>query len=79
MEISPESPAYESGLRIGDIMVGVGDEEVKEMKHILAALSNFSIGEVIEISVLRMGAKYQTSLRLLEKPLPMTDWRRRSR
>ncbi len=79
MEISPESPAYESGLRIGDIMVGVGEEEVKEMKHILTALSNFSIGEVIEISVLRMGGKYQTSLRLLEKPLPMTDWRRRSR
>ncbi|MCH8022477.1 MAG: trypsin-like peptidase domain-containing protein [Thaumarchaeota archaeon] len=79
MEISPESPAYESGLRIGDIMVGVGEEEIKEMKHILTALSNFSIGEVIEISVLRMGGKYQTSLRLLEKPLPMTDWRRRSR
>ena len=79
MEIAPESPAYEAGLRIGDIMVGVGKGEVKEMKHILSALSNFSIGEVIEISVLRMGGRYQTTLRLLEKPLPITDWRQRAR
>lgn len=79
MEIAPESPAYEAGLRVGDIMVAVGTGEVKEMKNILSTLSNFSPGEVIEISVLRMGGKYQTTLRLLEKPLPMTDWRRRAR
>ncbi|MFQ6011184.1 MAG: S1C family serine protease, partial [Nitrososphaerales archaeon] len=79
MEVSPEGPAYEAGLRVGDILVGVGKGEVKQMKDILTSLSNFSIGEVIEIAVLRMGKRYQTTLRLVEKPLPMTDWRRGGR
>jgi S1-C subfamily serine protease len=68
MEIIPKSPAYEAGLRIGDILVQIGSCEIKDMTDILTALSKHSIGEEVAISLLRMGQRYKTSLRLLEAP-----------
>lgn len=77
VEIGRESPAYEAGLRVGDILVQMGDQEVKDMKGLVLALSKLSIGEVLKIALVRMGRKYETSVRLVEAPSQVLPTRRR--
>ncbi|MCP8306724.1 MAG: trypsin-like peptidase domain-containing protein [archaeon] len=69
VQVAPESPSYEAGLRVGDILVKIGPYEIKNMTDLFAALSKLSIGEVVALSILRMGRKYETSLRLVEGPI----------
>lgn len=77
VEIAPQSPAYEAGLRVGDIITKIGTHQISRMKDLLVALSKLQIGEVVTISFLRMGRRYETSLRLLETPTPTISRRRR--
>ncbi len=77
VEIGREGPAYEAGLRVGDIIVKMGDEEINDMKDLVLALSKLSIGDVLKISLVRMGRKYDTSVRLVEAPSQVLPTRRR--
>jgi S1-C subfamily serine protease len=77
VEIGRESPAYEAGLRVGDILVQMGDQEIKDMKDLVLALSKLSIGYVLKIALVRMGRKYDTSVRLVEAPSQVLPRRRR--
>lgn len=77
VEIGSESPAYEAGLRVGDILVQMGEQEIKDMKDLVLALSKLSIGEVLKIALVRMGRKYDTSVRLVEAPSQVLPRRRR--
>lgn len=77
VEIGRESPAYEAGLRVGDILVQMGDQEVKDMKGLVLTLSKLSIGDVLKIALVRMGRKYDTSVRLVEAPSQVLPTRRR--
>jgi S1-C subfamily serine protease len=67
-EVARDSPAHEAGLRTGDILVEVGVQETREMKDLLLALSKQQIGEELEVSLIRNGRKFSTSLRLEEAP-----------
>lgn len=76
VEIGRESPAYEAGLRVGDILVRMGNQEIKDMKDLVLALSKLSIGDVLKIGLVRMGRKYDTSVRLVEAPSQVLPRRR---
>lgn len=77
VEIGRDSPAYEAGLRIGDILVQMGDQEVKDMKDLVQTLSRLSIGDAPKIVLVRMGRKYDTSVKLVEAPTQVLPRRRR--
>jgi len=81
IEVSRQSPAFEAGLRAGDVMVQIGNFEIKEMKDVLAALSKLTIGEGVSVSIVRRGSRQNSSLRLGEAPveLPMRERRRERR
>lgn len=66
--VSRQSPADEAGLREGDVIVGLGQYGISNMKDLLAALSKFSVGEGLGLSVYRHGARREFSLRLIELP-----------
>jgi S1-C subfamily serine protease len=76
-EVARDSPAHEAGLRTGDILVQVGVQETREMKDLLLALSKQQIGEELEVSLIRNGRKYSTSLRLEEAPARVQSRSRR--
>ncbi len=76
--VSREGPAYEAGLRQGDVIVRVGQTEIKAMKDLLLSLSKFEVGSVISIEYLRLGAMRQTTLRLTEVPTEMQNYLRRN-
>ncbi len=67
-EVGRDTPAYEGGLRSGDILIRVGNEEVKQMRDLLRSLSGVSVGDVLKISFMRGGREYETSVRLVESP-----------
>src|SRR2546422_4769857 len=72
VEIDPRGPAFQAGIRVGDVVVQVGPHEIKEMKDIISALSKLHINEEIEMSLIRLGTRRKTLLRLIEAPAQMT-------
>ena len=67
--LAREGPAFEAGLRVGDVITRLGDREVKQMKDLLLALSKLDVGSVVQLDYTRMGSRRTSSLRLLEVPL----------
>ncbi len=69
VEVDPRGPAYESGLRVGDVLTGIGSQDIKQMKDVLSALSKHTIKEEVDVRVLRMGTKRSIRLLLRESPI----------
>ena len=69
VEVDPQGPAYESGLRVGDVLIGLGSQDIRQMKDVLSALSKHSIREEVEVSFLRASARRSTRLLLRESPI----------
>src|SRR5437867_5200205 len=70
VEVDARGPAYESGLRVGDVIIGIGSQEINQMKDVLAALSKHAIREEVEIRFIRMTNKRTTRLLLRESTIP---------
>jgi serine protease Do len=75
-EVLGDSPAHRAGLREGDIVVGMGEAKVEQMKGLVTALSKFAIGERVTLDVVRAGTAYEAELRLAETPAPLLSRRR---
>jgi len=71
VEVDPHGPAYEAGLRVGDVVVQIGPHGIGQMKDVLSSLSKLRINDEVEVSVLRLGSRRKTSLRLMEAPVQM--------
>ena len=69
VEVDPRGPAYESGLRVGDVLIGIGSQDIKQMKDVLSALSKHGVREEVEVRFLRASAKRSTRLLLRESPI----------
>jgi serine protease Do len=75
-EVMRDSPAHVAGLREGDIVVGIGENKVEQMKGLVTALSKSAIGERVTMSFVRTGTTYEADLRLAEAPVPVLTRRR---
>ncbi len=69
VEVDSRGPAYEAGMRVGDVIIQVGSHPVKEMKDILMSLSKLAIKEEVEVGFVRLNAKRKALLRLKESPI----------
>jgi S1-C subfamily serine protease len=52
-EADKEGPAYEAGLRAGDVIVEVDDEEIEDVDDLMEVISDKEEGDKIEIKVIR--------------------------
>ena len=77
VEVDPRGPAYEAGMRVGDVIIQVGSHPVKEMKDILMSLSKLAIKEEVEVGFIRLNAKRKALLRLKESPIAVSASRER--
>ena len=75
-EVLHEGPARDAGLRVGDIVVKIGDSKVEGMKDLVGALSHLAIGEEVSVQFVRNGTSYETKLRLKEAPEKIVARRR---
>jgi serine protease Do len=67
-EVVPRSPAHKAGLKAGDVVTRVGPVEVRNVRDLVGALSNFPVGSDVEIGYRRKGSVYATSVPLQENP-----------
>jgi serine protease Do len=68
-EVMEGGPAFEGGMREGDILVEVEGTKVKGMKDLVAILSELTIGGVAKLVIVRTGRTLETTVRLLEAPV----------
>ena len=76
-EVLNEAPARDAGLRVGDILMKIGESKVEGMKDLVGALSHLAIGEEVSVQFVRNGTSYETKLRLKEAPAEKIVARRR--
>ena len=55
MELTPDSPAQEAGIRVGDIIVRMGDADVNAETPFINALARLRPGETAPIQIIRDG------------------------
>lgn len=64
--VAEDSPAAAGGLRAGDVIVGVGDEDVADPGDLRGALSDLDAGEV-SVRIVRDGAERTLTVELEER------------
>jgi len=72
VEVDSRGPAYEAGMRVGDVIIQIASHPVKQMKDILMALSKLTIKEEVEVGFIRLNAKRKALLRLKESPIAVS-------
>jgi serine protease Do len=75
-EVLNEAPARDAGLRVGDILMKIGESKVEGMKDLVGALSHLAIGEEVPVQFVRNGTSYETKLQLKEAPEKIVARRR---
>jgi serine protease Do len=67
-EVLPDGPADAAGLRVGDVIVRAGENEIRKTKDLLYALSRTRSGGKIPVEVNRMGSVQQLVVMPAEAP-----------
>ena len=67
-EVTAGNCAEKAGLKAKDIIVGLGDYEIKSVSDLTKALRKFKAGDTTLITVFRSGQELSLSITLDEKP-----------
>ena len=67
-QVGPGTPAAQAGLREGDIIVGFGDQEIKNDQQLRQAILARKPGDQVAVTVVRNGQRQQLQLKLGERP-----------
>jgi serine protease Do len=67
-DVMPGSSAEKAGLKIGDIVLTVGDKPVGNVREFALILYSYKIGQMAKIVVLRDGQEITTSVAVVERP-----------
>ncbi|MCA9332523.1 trypsin-like peptidase domain-containing protein [Candidatus Saccharibacteria bacterium] len=62
------SPAEKAGLKEGDIITKVNDEEINENTSLLSAVQKFKVGDTVELTVIRDGQEMK--IKAVLEPVP---------
>jgi serine protease Do len=68
-----ESPSARAGIEIGDVIVAAGGQRVNRVSELQRVIRGFKPGEVVDIEVMRFGAKKNFRVRLAEPPRVQDD------
>ena len=69
-EVAPGSPADEAGLEAGDVIVGLGDQEIATAQDLVEAIHSSQIGQRVKITFWRGDTQNTTYATLTERPPP---------
>ncbi len=68
--VSPDSPADEAGLKEGDVIVGLDDEEIANGRELIEGIHSRQVGQEVKIVYWRGNTKYTVHATLVESPPP---------
>ncbi len=63
-EVTPDSPAAQAGLKPGDVITNVGDQDVRDFEALLALLAKHKAGDKLAFHVRRGGQDQQVTVTL---------------
>lgn len=61
-EVMKDSPAYNSGVKRGDVIVNFGGREINEMKELPGLIASFKPGEKVDLTYIRNGEKDKVAI-----------------
>ena len=64
------SPSAKAGIEIGDIVIGAAGQRVNRISELQRVIRGFKPGDVVEVDVMRFGAKKTFRVRLSEPVIP---------
>jgi len=70
ISVDPDGPGRNAGLRQGDILVSWNGEALRSVRGLHALLGPESIGQSVELGVLRAGERTAVTVRVRERPTP---------
>lgn len=65
VDVQPESPAYDSGLKIGDIIIGADDKEINYVSDLRKEIYNSLDKGYVKLKVLREGVETSISVPII--------------
>ncbi len=69
MEVLPDTPASKSGIKEGDVIVQINDQNIYTMSDLMICIANFEMGDEITVVVLRGDKELEFDI-LLDMPRP---------
>jgi serine protease Do len=66
--VVPNSPAFKAGLQAEDIILEVNGEKLTASNSLSYILQKYSVGDVINLKILRNGKEMNVSVKLEERP-----------
>ena len=70
VQVSPDSPADQSGLKQGDVIIGFDDSEIKTTQDVREAILASEVGSEVKITYWRGNKKAEITVVLSESPAP---------
>jgi serine protease Do len=67
-DVSPDSSADRAGLKVGEVIVRVGDKPVFDTKEFANLLFSYKVGQAAPIVILRNGKEVIVNVTLTERP-----------
>ncbi|MGE0384512.1 MAG: DegQ family serine endoprotease [Gammaproteobacteria bacterium] len=67
VEIAPDSPAQQAGLRAGDIIVGINGQKIGNASDAHNILGFAKVGDTLKVELLRAGKREQVTLQVAER------------
>lgn len=80
-DVLKDSPAYKSGLKIGDVIIGYNGKDFKNMQELRLLIAESVPGKKSRITIFRNGKKYEKDILPIEKGLyvvkkqPVERWK----
>jgi serine protease DegQ len=68
VNILVKSPAYEAGMRPGDLVTGLGGEPVRSAQDLVSRVSSLKPGTEVELEARHARESYTMKLTVLERP-----------
>lgn len=65
--VSQNSPAYNSGIQKGDIIIEFDNEKIMDMKDLTSQIAKNEVGDKVDIVIVRKGQRKELKIRLEDK------------
>lgn len=73
VSVEPDGAAAKAGMKVGDLIVSIGDTEVTSLNALDTAIRKFKVGDTTKITVYRSGKLVDLSVTFGEKPHSTTQ------